>query len=375
MVDFEFVAPGKVIFGVGSIERIGEEANNLGKRCLLTTGRTSMAKAGILDRVNQYLKEAGVEVVLFNEVTPEPSLGLVDEGIKIGRREGCDLVIGLGGGSSIDVGKAVAGLINDGGRALEYQEGRKITHLGIPFIAIPTTCGTGSEATYNSVLTNVEDRAKRSIRDKRMIAKVVIVDPELVMGLPPKLVAISGVDALSHGIESYTSLRSNPFTDILALETIKLAVGNLRQAVKDSENLKAKENMCLAALLSGLALANSGLGAAHGLGASLGAKLDLPHGVAVSLLLPYVMEYNLGSTEKYIEIARILGGREEKETPILMKNLLIDIGISPYPKLEISEEDFTTISENASSSIKYNPRELNMEDRIHILKKAVSDKL
>lgn len=372
MIDLEFVAPWKIIFGVGSIERIGEEVKGFGKRCLLTTGKASMEKAGILDRINGYLNEVGVEVVLFNKVTPEPTLELVDEGMDLARKEACDFVIGLGGGSSIDIGKAVAGLINDGGRALEYQKGRKIEHTGLSFIAIPTTCGTGSEATYNSVLTDIKDRAKRSIRDKRMIARVVIVDPELTMSLPPKLVAISGVDALSHGIESYTSRKCNPFTDILALKAIELSVDSLREAVKDRGNLKARENMCLAALLSGLALANSGLGASHGLGASLGARLDIPHGVAVSILLPYVMEYNLGSTDRYTKIARLLGGRGDRDAPILMKDLLIDIGIMPYsPKLEIKEDDLLAISNNASSSIRYNPRELTLEERVGILKKAL----
>jgi len=372
MKEFEFIAPGKVIFGSGSINKVGAEAIALGKRCLLVTGKTSMAKGGFLDKVSESLKESEVEIVLFNKVTPEPNLELVDEGIEMARKKGCELVISLGGGSSIDVGKAVAGLINDGGRALEYQRGRKIMHPGIPFIAIPTTCGTGAEATFNSVLTDAKKGVKRSIRDKRMMAKVAIIDPKLTIGLPSKLVAISGADALSHGIESYTSQASNTFTDILALKAIELAGSSLREAVKNSKDLKAKEQMCLAALLGGLALTNSGLGAAHGLGASLGAVLNIPHGVAVSLLLPYVMEYNLETAkDKYIEIARCLGKGEAKQAPLLVKALLTDIGIIPPPRLEIQEKDLIAISENASSSINYNPRKLDIEERIHILKRAL----
>ncbi|MEW6609444.1 MAG: iron-containing alcohol dehydrogenase [bacterium] len=378
---FEFIAPAKIIFGEGSSATVGIEAKRFGKKICLITGKTAMAKSGILDNVRKSLEDTGLEVILFDKVTPEPTIQMVDEGLSLVRRIECEVVIGLGGGSSLDVAKAVAGLANDGGDCSEYQEGRKIQKEGLPFIAIPTTAGTGAEATYNAVIINEEKKVKQSIRDYSLMAKVAIIDPTLTFTLSSNMTTICGMDTLVHLIEGYVSNGANLLTDSLSLQGIKLVSASLKKVVFDGQDKKARTDMSLASLLGGLVLANAGLGAIHGLAASLGPLYNLPHGLACAVLLPYVMEYNLeAAIPKFAQIAYLLDKQTMTlstegaafESVVLIEELISSLKL-PFSlsSLGVQEQDLPIIVQGVSSSLKYNPREANFKDLLNILKNAL----
>ncbi len=378
---FEFITPAKIIFGEGNITSVAIEANRFGKRVCLITGKTAMVKSGVLSNVTNSLENMGLEVILFDKVVPEPTTKMVNEGLSLVRTTGCELVIGLGGGSVLDVAKAVAGLANDGKTCLEYLEGRKIEKEGLPFIAIPTTSGTGTEATYNAVITNEEKKVKQSIRDHSLMAKVAIVDPTLTLTLSPNTTTISGMDTLVHLIEGYVSRGANPLTDSLAIEGIKLVSSNLKKVIVDSQDKEARTNMSLASLLGGMVLSNAGLGVVHGFAASLGPLYNLPHGLVCAVLLPYVMEYNLETAiPKFAQIAYSLDKETINlsiesaafESVVLIEELISSIKL-PFnlASLGVQERDLPIIVQGVSSSLKYNPREANFKDLINILKNAM----
>lgn len=374
---FELNLPKRIIFGRSSIRTIGSEAKKLGSKVLLVTGKKALAATGILDQVEKYLEIAGLEVVLYNKVAPEPDLSMVDEGMALACREECNLIIGLGGGSSLDVAKAVAGLAKNGGKTVEYQEGREIRpELTLPFIAIPTTAGTGAEAAYNAVITNPAQKTKKSIRNPALMADLAVVDPELTASTSPEVTASAGMDALAHLVEGYCSIKANPVTDSLALSGIGLVGRSLRKAYNEGENIEAREDMSLAALLGGIVLANAGLGAVHGLAASLGPIAQAPHGLVCAVLLPYVMEFNLKVVpQKFSMIASALTGmpdQEPKAAFIEVKNLLSDLRISPHLRdLGVAPSDISGIVKGVSSSAKYNPRQASPEELVGLLEEAI----
>jgi alcohol dehydrogenase class IV len=305
---FELRFPTKIIFGRDSVDQIGAEAREYGDRALLATGKSAMRKAGIIDKVINLLKASGFKYVhLYDQVEHDPSTETVDRGTEMARTGQDDVVIGIGGGSALDAAKAIACMVKNEGPVAEYQSGREIERPGVPFIALPTTAGTGAEITKNAVLTNREGKIKQSIRSPFMIAKVAIVDPVLTVTMPPRITAATGMDALTQAMEAYVTLASNPVTDALALRAISLISQNLVRAFRDGNDIEARENVALGSLIGGMAFANSSLGAVHGLAHPIGALFDVPHGVICALLLPYVMEYNLPvRTAKYAQIAETM---------------------------------------------------------------------
>lgn len=377
MQPFELNLPKRIIFGRDSIRSIGAEAKKLGSKVLLVTGKKALASSGVLDRVRKYLENAGLGVVFYNKVTPEPDLSAVDEGIALACREGCDLIIGLGGGSSLDVARAVAGLAKNGGKTIEYQEGREIRpELTLPFIAVPTTAGTGAEAACNAVITDPAQKVKKSIRSPALMAVLAVVDPELTATAPPEVTASAGMDALAHLVEGYCSIKANPVTDSLALEGISLVGKSLREAYRNGGNMEAREDMSLAALFGGIVLANAGLGVAHGLAASLGPIAHAPHGLVCAVLLPYIMEFNLeAAPQKLSMIAASLTGTSDQEpgnAPVTVKNLLSNLGISHHlSDLGVTPADIPGIVKGVSSSAKYNPRQASPEELARLLEEAM----
>ena len=305
---FELRFPTKIVFGRDSVDQIGVEAHKYGDRALLVTGRSAMREAGVTDRVTDLLKASGFrEVHLYDQVEHDPSTETVDRGTETAREGQDDVVIGIGGGSALDAAKAIACMVKNEGPVAEYQSGREIERPGIPFIALPTTAGTGAEITKNAVLTNKGRKLKQSIRSPFMIAQVAIVDPMLTVTMPPRVTAATGMDALTQAIEAYVTLASNPVTDALALRSITLISQSLVRAFTDGSDVEARENVALGSLMGGMAFANSSLGAVHGLAHPIGALFDVPHGVICALLLPYVMEYNLPvRTVKYAQIAEAM---------------------------------------------------------------------
>ncbi len=377
----DFFIPLGVIYGKGSLVRLGAEAEGLGRKAMLVTGRESLKRSGILGKIESTLRSKGIESVLFEGVESDPSIETVDLGTQRAIESGCEMIIAVGGGSVIDTGKAIAGMVTNGGSVREYLEGRKISRRPIPSILIPTTAGTGAEVTKNSVLTNRQKLYKRSIRHRWLIPTAAIVDPELTLSLPPSITASTGMDTLAQLIEPYTSRKSTPITDALAIYGIELVGRCLKRVVENGEDTDARAGMSLASLLSGMALANSGLGAAHALSHPLGAHWGVPHGVGCAILLPHVMEFNLpAAREKYAAVARALGenvhglGAEEAGKLAIehVRRLCREIGIpSGLAEFGVRKEDLKTVAtESRGSSLRGNPIEPTDEELIALLGKA-----
>jgi len=380
----EFYAPGKIIFGPGGLSQVGAEAKRLGDKVLVVLGRSAMRKSGALDRLTHLLTENNLEYAIYENIPSDPTVETVDTGASLARKEKCNLILALGGGSVLDTGKAISAMLTNEGSVANYQEiegkGRKFQHKPIPFIAIPTTSGTGSEATRNAVITNTKLGLKKSIRDLWLIPEVALVDPELTLSLPPHITAICGGDALTQCIESYLGKKSQEITDALALHAIGLIGKSLVKAVKEGKNLEARKDMAMAALLSGLCLSNSGLGAAHALSHPLGVYYKIPHGLSCAVLLPYVMEYNLSVvTKKLAKITECLGenisslSETEAAHRVVdkVKEILSQVGIkSNLSEWEIKKEDFSQLIKGAKGgSLNNNPRDTSDEYLIELLYK------
>ncbi|NPV53530.1 MAG: iron-containing alcohol dehydrogenase [Firmicutes bacterium] len=378
-----FQTAGRIIYGRGSISQLSGEAARLGRKALLVTGMSSLKRLGVLDKVISPLQCKGVEVVLFNKVEAEPSIRTVELGIEEARRHHCDLVISIGGGSAIDVGKVVAGLVMAPGSVKEYFLGeREIVEKGLPFIAIPTTAGTGAEVTMNSVLTDPEELVKQSIRSPFLLADVALVDPELTLTLPPHITAYSGMDALTQAIEGFTSKGAGPVTDALALRAAELIGRNLLRAYEVPGDIEAREALATGSLMAGMAFASARLGAVHGLAHPIGVRYHKPHGLVCAVLLPGVMRFNLPVvTGKYAEVAAALGAGEAgtasaagipAEAGIrFIEHLLDRLGIPrKLSGIGLVEEDIAKIAEEAlpSGSTKANPRDVTHEDLVNILR-------
>lgn len=380
----EFYTPGKIIFGPGGLSQVGTEEKRLGNKALIVLGRSAMRKSGALDRLTRLLKKNNLEYTIYENIPSDPTVETVDTGASLARKGSCNLVIALGGGSVLDTGKAISAMVTNEGSVADYHEiegkGKKFQHKTLPFIAIPTTSGTGSEATRNAVITNTKLGLKKSIRDLWLIPEVALVDPELTLSLPPHITAICGGDALTQCIESYLGKKSQEITDALALHAIGLIGKSLVKAVKEGENLEARKDMAMAALLSGLCLSNSGLGAAHALSHPLGIYYKIPHGLSCAVLLPYVMEYNLPVvTKKLAKIAQSLGEdlsllseTEAAQRAVeKIKEILSAIGIKKnLSEWEIKKEDFSQLINGAQGgSLNNNPRDTSDEDLIKLLYK------
>lgn len=382
---YELTLPRDTVFGEGSLECLGRRASKLGRSALLVIGRGSVRRSGALDKAMKLLKGSGIRVTLYEGVEPDPSIQTVDEGSKVCRRESCDLVIGLGGGSVMDAAKMMAILAKNPGSAREYQmKERAIEQPGLPYIAIPTTSGTGSEGNRVSVLTNKEERIKKSVAHPYMVPHLAIVDPSLTLSLPPKLTAMTGIDALSHAIESYVSRRAQPFTEGIGLRAIKLIGENLPRAVEKGDDISARGSLAMASYLAGIAL-NAGAGAAHMLAHPLGALFGIAHGEAIALVLCEVMRRNLDyATEKFADIAMALGENTSGLSARSAAELAVDavsrlcqrIGLTRRLRdFHLKEEDFSEILKGVEKSTSHlketNPCPITEELLLEILRASM----
>jgi len=373
---FELRYPSRLIFGNGCFNRLGEMAAEFGRRALLVTGRRAMRESGTLDKALKLLREFNIEVVVFDRVEPEPSTDTVDEGVRVVRAERCDLVVGIGGGSAMDVAKAIACLVRNEGSASEYQQGmRKIEREGLPFIAVPTTAGTGAEVTKNAVLIDRSRGVKASIRSPLMLAKIALIDPLLTVSAPPRVTAGSGMDALTQAIESYVSLASNPVSDALAIRAIKYIYNFLPRAFESGDDIEAREKVMLGSFMTGLSFANASLGAVHGFAHPIGAHFGIPHGIACAILLPHVMRFNLDvRKEKYAEIAATMGAEPVPEMAIeRVKELSLRLELPQrLSHFGIEKGELEKVARDArGSSLNNNPRPATREDLIEILHAAL----
>ncbi len=385
MTRFEFATATRIVFGAGALREVGPIAKNFGHRALIVTGR-SAARAATLNRL---LGELGMSQWPL-AIAGEPKIEDVERGVQLARREGCDLVIGFGGGSAIDAAKAVAALATNEGEVLDYLEvigcARPLTHPPLPVIAVPTTAGTGAEVTRNAVLTAPAHRVKVSLRSPLMPPKVALVDPELTYDLPAELTACTGLDALTQLIEPYVSCKANPLIDSVCGEGIRRATRALRRVYDNGADKSAREDMALASLFGGLALANAGLGAVHGLASPIGGMFAAPHGAVCAALLPHVMETNLialreraprsEALRRYDEVARLLVGSERvsaAEGVGWVEHLCSHLKIPPLHRYGITAHDAPAIVAAAlqASSMKANPIELTTEELRQTLERAL----
>ncbi len=370
MVDienFELAPMPRIVYGSGAISDLSAYAKELGVQALLVTGRGSLRRSGRLDEIVDSLQATNFRVTVFEGVEPEPTLSTVERGRQVLRENQCDLVITIGGGSVMDVGKAIAGLANEPGSVAQHHCGRPLSAAALPIIAAPTTSGTGSEVTPVLVLTDPDRGIKASIRDDRLVAKIALLDPELTLTLPPRPTADAGLDAFTQALEAYTSIGANFITDTWALEAIARIGSSLRQAYHQGDDLTARENMSLGSVLAGMALASAGLGLVHGLAHPIGYAYQLPHGQACAILLPYVIKFNIEvSQARYATAARVLGisknsGDAEAAEALhrWVSELCDELEASAsLSELGATEDDFDSIIAAAmkSGSAKHNPR-------------------
>lgn len=377
---FEFATATRILFGEGTAASLPDLAHTFGSRPLVVTGASRDRAAALIEALSaETFALAG-----------EPTIELVREGACHIQQTGCDVVISIGGGSVIDAGKAIAALATNGGDPLEFLEvigkGRPISRAPLPFIAVPTTAGTGSEVTRNAVLGSPAHGVKASLRSPLMLPRVAVVDPELTYGLPPEITAFTGLDALTQLIEPYVSARANPLVDALCIEGIRRVGGALRVAYHDGADREARRDMALASLFGGLALANAGLGLVHGFAAPLGGGWKAPHGALCAALLPHGMTANAAalrarapqhpSLGRYAVIARLLTGRSDagvEDGVEWVRALCADLQIPALRTWGVTAADLPDVVEKAAkaSSMQANPLPLTKEELMATVEAAL----
>jgi len=309
-----FYHPKKLVFGLNAINRIGQEANLIGGKKVLVVTDKFLEKMGVIDKVSGFLKDAGFDINVFNECEAEPRIEVHEKAKEVARSVKPDIVIGIGGGSNMDVAKTAAILANNVGDAIQYvgppfglfEKDR------LPLILVPTTAGTGSEVTRFAVAT-VANEKRDMWFDPKLLCDTAIIDPMLTLTMPPKLTAATAIDALSHAIESILSRQANMIILLHALEAIKLISRYVRRAYLNGEDVEARYNLSMAATFAGIALCNAGAVLGHAVAFTFGAQHKIPHGVSVGIVLPYIMEYNLPlAQERLAEIAKAMGEETEK---------------------------------------------------------------
>ncbi len=384
-MNFEFATASRIVFGAGTANQAGAIAREFGQRALVVTGRAPQRAELLLAN----LKSAGLDAVTF-PVAGEPELATVEHGTKLAKVEKCELVIGCGGGSALDAAKAIAAMLTNPGGLLDYLEiigrGKPLTKPPAPFIAVPTTAGTGAEVTRNAVLASPEHRLKVSLRSPLLLARVAVVDPELTYDLPPALTASTGLDALTQLIEPFVCNRANPMTDGLCVEGLRRAARSLRVAYSNGKDKDAREDMAVASLFGGLALTNAGLGAVHGFAGPIGGGFPAPHGAICAALLPHVMAMNLRALRqrdpqgpalaRYEEVAWWLAGDMKAKADDGLKwvrALILDFKVPRLGSFGVRREHFPGLVDKAAraSSMKANPIVLTPEELTEILEQAL----
>ncbi len=382
---FEFATATRILFGPGTLRETGAAARGYGSRAFVVTGST----AGRADRLLDLLAADGVAASTF-AIAGEPTVDAVVAATAAARRSRCDLVIGFGGGSPIDAAKAVAALLANPGDPFDYLEivgrGKPVTQPSVPCIAISTTAGTGAEVTRNSVLASPAHQVKVSLRSPLLLPRLAVVNPELTFDLPPALTASTGLDALTQLIEPYVSSRANPVADGFCLEGIRRAGRALRPAFHDGANPAAREDLALASLCGGLALANAGLGAVHGLAGPVGGAFPAPHGAVCAALLPHVITANLQAARarlpespalaRYVDVARLLTGdptATAEDGVRWVRALVSELQIPPLRRYGLTSEHVAGLVQKAAqaSSMKANPLPLTAAELAAILRAAI----
>ncbi|MFC4355841.1 iron-containing alcohol dehydrogenase [Chryseomicrobium palamuruense] len=371
---FRYEIPTKIEFGIGVIESLPKFLNELGGTNVLIVGDPGVLQAGIVDQVIDPIKNSNIPFTVFTDVGTEASIESVDLGIKMAKENSCDLVIGVGGGSALDTAKAIGLMITHPGNIRDYIGMDKVNSSGAPVIAVPTTAGTGSEITRFAVLSDKEAKAKLSIGSMYICPTLAVCDPNLTLSLPPHITAATGMDALTHALESYVNKATQPISEALSIQSMKLISSSLVIAVKQGENIDARADMLMASTIAAMAFNSTRLGLAHALAIPLGAHFKIPHGVVNAMLLPSVMKFNLvGNIDKFIEVAKIFGEnldglskRDAAERSVkVIKRLNEDIGIHyRLSDFGVEEKHLEMIAQEAmeSGNVPINPVKPTIED-------------
>ncbi|MEM0226520.1 MAG: iron-containing alcohol dehydrogenase [Thermofilaceae archaeon] len=342
---FAFEQSGRIVFGRGTLPEVGRYAASLGSRALLVTGRSFAASSGLLQRLVDSLREANMDVVVFPEVEPNPSLRTVERGARLAASKGVDVVVGFGGGSPLDAAKAIAAVLALGGAPSDHLY-PKAVEKALPVVALPTTTGTGSEVTQYSVLVDPDARKKVVMQGPALVPRVAILDADVTDYMPGRLVAGTGFDALSHALEAFISRRASPLSNLFALEAARIILSNLPSAVKGSR--EARELMLYASMLAGVAINQAGSTLAHGLGYYLTVHHDLHHGVANALLLPHVLAFYAERVGKVDELAALLNFRSWEELVERVCKLADEVGIpDSAASVGVTESELDRMAEEA----------------------------
>ncbi len=383
MTFFKFGMGTKVLMGENVCEQIMSEAEILGaKKALLVTDQ-GLEKAGIIERILKHIDENKLEVIIFNEVKPDPSVKTIDKGGALAREKGCDLIIAAGGGSPIDAGKGISVIANNSGSSADYEGLNQYKKPPLPLFAVPTTTGTGSEVTFGAVITNTDTNYKFILYGDDLAPKAAFLDPALVVGIPRSVLLPTAIDALTHAMESYISKNSTLQSRALALEAIRLIKKNLSPAIENSNNIEVMANMLYAANIAGIAFGTSRLGIIHAMALPLGAFFHVPHGIANTILLPHGLDYNFGYADKrYCDMARAMdedpdslseqdGARKLIDA---VKKLVRDIGApTRLSDVGVKEDKINDMARDTmkSSHIPANPRPILEDEVAQIYRQAL----
>jgi alcohol dehydrogenase len=381
--DFSLEGVRRTVFGKGAASRLDQEVSLLGGGPALVVVDPAVLEAGVAQPALDSLSAAGIQTELYSRITREPEPSEADAAAEQGRGAAARVVVGIGGGSALDLAKAASVLITNGGQATDYVGLDLVKKPGLPSVMLPTTAGTGSEVTFTAVFTRRSDRFKGGINGRLLYPHTALLDPLLTVTCPAYVTATVGMDALTHAVEAYTSRQANPLSDMHALKAVQLIGENLRLAVAHGENLLARERMLLGSYLAGLALAEAGVGAVHAMAYPLGAFFDIPHGEANAVLLPYVLEHNLmACPERFADLAYALAEMPEdlttreaaeaavEEVILLSQEIGIPAGLE---ELKVPQDQVPAMAEKAMTiarPIANNPRQVTAADLEAIYQKA-----
>lgn len=366
--------PTKVVFGQNALANIGGILSKLGNPKALIVTDKGIVNAGILEKVENMLNVSEVNFVAFSDVEPNPKSSTIEKGLILAQQEKVEIVIGVGGGSSIDTAKAIAILLNNKGEILDFEGVDKIENDPVPTIMVPTTAGTGSEVTASTVITDEKTLFKAAIISEKIFPTYAIVDPALTLGCPSSITSSTGIDALTHAIESYLSKQKNGIVSEIALKAIKLINENITKSYYKGDDLESKTNMLEASMLAGMAFSQTRLGNVHAISQSFGGVFNIPHGFANAVLLPYVLEFNYpAAIEEYCEIAKAMDLYDESDSKNVnayrfvqrIKELNIELNIPNTTKeLGVDVEQIEVLIRDSmrSGNILVNPRVTNADD-------------
>lgn len=346
-IDFNFFLPVNLVFGAGKTELAGTKTAAFGKCALIVTGGNSTKKSGLLNRIELLLNKSGVDFVIFDEVTPNPLTTTAEKGARIARENGCDVVVGIGGGSSIDAAKGIAFMAANDGDINDFIFGRRESALALPLIAIPTTCGTGTEGNGFAVLTNPDTLDKKSLRCAAVVPACSIIDPELMKTMPKAVLASVGFDALCHNIDAYVAVNSQPLTDLLALYGAELVAGSLPACMAGGDDADW-ERLTLGSTLGGMVIGIAGVSALHALEHPVSGLRNAVHGRGLASLAPYVYSRSIaGAPKKFARLSAVLGGKNEKDFVEKISGLISGLELDkPLGEYGFTQGDVPWLTEN-----------------------------